>query len=129
MNINLKLNMTVPPEGCIIHDKDPLYHILGKFEYPFEDGAIYTSNLTDETVIAKCIKNGNFFAQSVQPLKIGGKHKSEAEFFVFTGVFTFIYCLIACIYYAVLENPTEHMYSTDFGWCSWVVIVSFSTIC
>jgi hypothetical protein len=61
-------------------------------------------------------------------LYVAAKHKSEAQFFVFTGVLSFLYCLFACLYYAILENPSENMYSTDVGRFSWVVVVSIYSL-
>ena len=97
-----------------------LFKVIGKFEYPFDDGTIYTSNGTDFP--EKCISNVTFHEKTA--LDITAKHKSEAQFFVFTGVLTFLYCLFACVYYAMMENPAESMYSTDVGMFSWVVMVS-----
>ena len=97
-----------------------LFKVIGKFEYPFDDGTIYASYGSDST--ANCTNATTFHEKTI--LDIAAKHKSEAQFFVFTGVLTFLYCLFACVYYAMMENPAESMYSTDVGMFSWVVVVS-----
>ena len=119
-----KITSKIAKDGkCINGSITPLsalYKVEGKFEYPFDDDMIYTyytfdgaDNCTNVTKPA-----------DKTALSVGSKHKSQAQFFVFTGVFSFLFCLFACLYYAVLENPDEHMYSTDVGRCSWVVVVS-----
>ena len=109
-------------KNCTLNNKSvsvALYHIEGKFEYPFDGDMLYTSEASGET--KGCV---NIPYDGKATLKVQDKHTSEAQFFVFTGVFTFMYCLFACLYYAVLENPDEHIYSTDVGRFSWVVVVS-----
>ena len=100
-----------------------LYKVEGKFEYPFDSDMMYTFYAGDPTgAIDNCTNLTK--PDEETNLDIASKHKSEAQFFVFTGVFSFLFCLFACFYYAVLENPSENMYSTDVGRFSWVVVVS-----
>ena len=95
----------------------------GKFEYPFDSDVIYTFYVHDSAAnVSNC--TGKEKPEYKTNLDIASKHKSEAQFFVFTGVTSFLFCLFACLYYAVLENPSETMYSTDVGRFSWVVVVS-----
>ena len=94
-----------------------LFKIEGKFEYPFDDDMIYIAYVSDK-------QNCTSFKEDKVHMDVAAKHKSEAQFFVFTGVLSFLYCIFACIYYAVFENHDENMYSTDVGRCSWVVVVN-----
>ncbi|CAB3983161.1 synaptophysin 1 [Paramuricea clavata] len=115
-----------PGKECIVnstgvkHD-DILYKVEGKFEYPFDDDMVYTFYGSHT---GKIIHNCTNVTKPVDKaaLDVAAKHKSEAQFFVFTGVLSFLYCLFACLYYAILENPSENMYSTDVGRFSWVVV-------
>ena len=102
-------------------DMTTFYRVEGKFEYPFDSNMLYTSYAGDHTGrIDNC--TGITKPKAETNLYIASKHKSEAQFFVFTGVLSFLFCLFACFYYAVLENPSENIYSTDVGRFSWVVV-------
>ncbi|XP_028398147.1 synaptophysin-like [Dendronephthya gigantea] len=111
------VNSKLTPGGKCANQtyNETLFKVEGKFQYPFDDDMIYISYL-------HVIKNCTDFNKDKVHLDVATKHKSEAQFFVFTGVLSFLYCLLACIYYAAFENHAENMYSTDVGRCSWVVV-------
>ena len=92
-----------------------MYEVLAKFEYSFDDLSLYISQYKPH-----CKQNDS----NIQHMGLKGKFKSESQFFVFTGVTTFLYCLIASLYYVLYEDQEQSMYSTDIGRCSFVVIVS-----
>lgn len=93
-------------------EKDNL-EILAKFEYPFDEEVYYLSG----KLTACCHKN------HIEHDSLAGKFKSQSQFFVFTGVAAFLYCLVASAYYVLFEDQEQSMYSTDVGKFSFVVIV------
>ena len=50
-------------------------------------------------------------------------YKSEAEYFVFTGVVSMIFVLVAAIYYLFFEDRAKDATATDIGLLSFPVVV------
>ena len=105
-------------ETCLnsVKPHNPLFEVISKFEYPFNDEQIYINNYDN------CKLNLSKTREDIKNIK--GNYKSESEFFVFTGVATFLFCLVALLYYVMFEDQERSMYATDVGKCSFVVIVS-----
>lgn len=57
----------------------------------------------------------------IKTLPLG--YKSEAEYFVFTGVVAMIFVLVAATYYVFFEDRAKDATSTDIGLLSFPVVV------
>ena len=83
------------------------------FSYPFKSMRVYASTktpCTNETGIA-----------TKETLPLG--YKSEAEYFVFTGVVSMIFVLVAATYYLFFEDRAKDATATDIGLLSFPVVV------
>ena len=67
-----------------------------------------------------CTNETEFATKETLPLG----YKSEAEYFVFTGVVSMIFVLVAAIYYLFFEDRAKDATSTDIGLLSFPVVVS-----
>ena len=88
--------------------------VKADFSYPFNSMRIYVSEKTlcanESTDVAK-----------IKTLPLG--YKSEAEYFVFTGVVAMIFVLVAATYYVFFEDRAKDATSTDIGLLSFPVVV------
>ena len=66
-----------------------------KFGYPFVDEDYY-------------IDSDNCAGQSRGQQGLNTNFKSESEFFVFVGVVSFLYCIVALVYYISFEDPSKY---------------------
>lgn len=70
---------------------------LVKFGYPFDDADYYI-----EGGESGCFKSDH------HQHKLGSDYKSESQFFVFVGVVSFLYCVVAAVYYVSFEDPEKY---------------------
>ena len=92
--------------------------VEGKFFYPFKgitlytvpDGQKFCANET-ETVDKQSTLDMNYM--------------SEAQYFVFTGVVSMLFVLVALVYYVMFEDRAKEATSTDVGLFSFPVVVRF----
>ena len=66
-----------------------------------------------------CNKSDDVAKEKTLPLD----YKSEAEYFVFTGVVSMIFVLVAATYYVFFEDRAKDATSTDIGLLSFPVVV------
>ena len=67
----------------------------------------------------RCNETDNVAKEKTLPLG----YKSEAEYFVFTGVVSMIFVLVAATYYVFFEDRAKDATSTDIGLLSFPVVV------
>ena len=92
--------------------------VKGDFFYPFNEIKLYVSDKLCENETTTKAKENN--------LKIN--YKSESEYFVFTGVVSMLFVIAAVVYYVFFEDRAKEATSTDIGYCSFPVVVSFMLI-
>ena len=88
--------------------------VKADFYYPFKQVDWYVSK--DKL----CINETEALA-SQDSLSIN--YRSEAEYFVFTGVVSMLFVLVAAIYYVFFEDRAKDATSTDVGLFSFPVVV------
>ena len=93
--------------------------VKGKFYYPFNGIDLYT--VVDGQKI--CTNETMTVAQQDT---LDMNYKSEAEYFVFTGVVSMLFVLVALVYYVLFEDREKEATSTDVGLFSFPVVVRFS---
>lgn len=93
--------------------------VKGKFYYPFNGIDLYT--VADGQKI--CANESKTVAQQDT---LGMNYKSEAEYFVFTGVVSMLFVLVALVYYVLFEDREKEATSTDVGLFSFPVVVRLS---
>ena len=94
----------------------PTREVKGDFFYPFNDVTIY-AYVSDE----KMCKNET--KKVVEEYSVDINYKSEAEYFVFTGVVSMLFVIIAAVYYVFFEDRAKDATSTDVGLFSFPVVV------
>ena len=87
--------------------------VKADFSYPFNSMRVYASEKT------LCNKSDVVAKETTLPLG----YKSEAEYFVFTGVVSMIFVLVAAIYYLFFEDRAKDATATDIGLLSFPVVV------
>lgn len=93
--------------------------VKGKFYYPFNGIDLYT--VADGQKI--CANESKTVAQQDT---LDMNYKSEAEYFVFTGVVSMLFVLVALVYYVLFEDREKEATSTDVGLFSFPVVVRLS---
>lgn len=83
------------------------------FYYPYSEIKVYFSGNRKEPC-----KNDTAPVKEVLDLK----YKSEAEYFVFTGVVSMLFVIVALVYYVVFEDRAKEATSTDVGYFSFPVV-------
>ena len=91
------------------------YPVKGKFYYPFKGITVYT--VPDGQPI--CANETKASAE------LDMNYKSEAQYFVFTGVVSMLFVLVALVYYVMFEDRAKDATSTDVGLFSFPVVVRF----
>lgn len=91
--------------------------VKGEFYYPFSSITLYALASEDNL----CANETAAFAKQ-DNLDIN--YKSEAQYFVFTGVVSMIFVIIALVYYILFEDRQKEATSTDVGLFSFPVVVS-----
>jgi len=89
--------------------------VKGKFYYPFDGITLYAS--ADEKNI--CANETDVAKQ----VNLDMNYKSEAQYFVFTGVVSMLFVLVALVYYVMFEDRAKEATSTDVGLFSFPVVV------
>ena len=92
----------------------PSRQVKADFSYPFNSMRVYVSEKT-------LCKNESADVAIVKTLPLD--YKSEAEYFVFTGVVSMIFVLVAVAYYVFFEDRAKDATSTDIGLLSFPVVV------
>lgn len=95
--------------------------VKGDFFYPFNDIKSYPFASKDNL----CDNETEDIASKVD---LDINYKSEAEYFVFTGVVSMIFVIIALVYYVLFEDRAKEATSTDVGLFSFPVVVSLVSI-
>lgn len=90
-------------------------HVKGDFFYPFDDVTIY---------ISKHCKNET--REGLTRLTEKVDYQSDAQYFVFTGVTSMLFVLVATGYYVFFEDRARDATSTDVGLLSFPVVVRLS---
>lgn len=102
--------------NCEVPGKLSSRVVKGKFYYPFNSITLYTA------------ADGQFCANETEPSKestLDMNYKSEAQYFVFTGVVSMLFVLVALVYYVLFEDRAKEATSTDVGLFSFPVVVRF----
>lgn len=111
-NFRFTVNCQVKPSDISSRDVD------GKFYYPFNSITLYKVAPGEKL----CANETESFA-SKDTLDIN--YKSAAEYFVFTGVVSMLFVLVALVYYVLFEDREKEATSTDVGLFSFPVVVRF----
>ncbi|KAJ7331245.1 hypothetical protein OS493_020028 [Desmophyllum pertusum] len=93
----------------------------GDFFYPFDSIKLYTA-ASEKNLCA----NETMASATVDTLSIN--YKSEAEYFVFTGVVAMLFVIVALVYYVLFEDRAKDATSTDVGLFSFPVVDFIFTI-
>lgn len=96
--------------------------VKGDFFYPFNDIKLYPFASED-----KLCANETEDKASEENLDIIN-YKSESEYFVFTGVVSMLFVIVALVYYVLFEDRAKEATSTDVGLFSFPVVVSLLLI-
>ena len=88
-------------------------NVHGDFPYPFDDVTIYAPKRHCENLTAKEL---NMLSEKVD-------YQSDAQYFVFTGVTSMLFVLVATGYYVFFEDRARDATSTDVGLLSFPVVV------
>ena len=105
--------------NCKVAPKDLASRVVkGKFYYPFKGITLYT--VTDEQPIC-----ANETKASAESYKLDMNYMSEAQYFVFTGVVSMLFVLVALVYSVMFEDRAKDSTSTDVGLFSFPVVVRF----
>lgn len=107
---NVNCQVHVNPQELLSRD------VKGKFYYPFNSITLYTAAdgrfCTNET-------------ETSEEYTLDMNYKSEAQYFVFTGVVSMLFVLVALVYYVLFEDRAKEATSTDVGLFSFPVVVRF----
>ena len=90
--------------------------VRGDFSYPFNALTIYSHVNSKPLCSNETLGNPEKF-----DVELG--YRSEAEFFVFTGVVSMLFVLVAAAYYVFFEDRAKDATSTDVGLLSFPVVV------
>ena len=94
------------------------FNVHGVFSYPFDDVRIQFTTFTTpcENVTSKELNQLNKLSEKVD-------YQSDAQYFVFTGVTSMLFVLVATGYYVFFEDRARDATSTDVGLLSFPVVV------
>ena len=92
--------------------------VKGTFFYPFN--GINLDAVADGQKI--CANETEAFAKQNT---LDMNYMSEAQYFVFTGVVSMLFVLVALVYYVLFEDRAKDATSTDVGLFSFPVVVRF----
>ena len=109
-NFQFNVNCQVNPHEL------PSHVVKGKFYYPFNSITLYAA-ADGETICA------NETSDEVYKLEIS--YTSQSQYFVFTGVVSMLFVLVALVYYVMFEDRAKEATSTDVGLFSFPVVVRF----
>lgn len=84
-------------ESTLVNPPNATRTVLVKFSYPFDEAKVYST-----------ILHGNTSKKDDTTVDLDSKFKSESQFFVFVGVISFLYCIVALVYYVALEDPAKY---------------------
>ena len=76
-----------------------IQHIKGKFTYSFDKVDVYHGSY-------QC--NGSNVGNFKSTESLASSLKSSSQFFVFVGVISFLYCIVAVAYYVFFEDATKY---------------------
>lgn len=93
-------------------DSSHSFHVHGVFSYPFDDVTF--------TVATPC---ENMTRKGLDKLSEKFDYQSDAQYFVFTGVTSMLFVLVATGYYVFFEDRARDATSTDVGLLSFPVVV------
>ena len=113
-NFQFNVNCKVRPTSSDIAS----YPVKGKFYYPFKGITLYP--VPDGQPICT-----NETKLSDESRKLDMNYMSEAQYFVFTGVVSMLFVLVALVYYVMFEDRAKDSTSTDVGLFSFPVVVRF----
>ena len=113
-NFQFNVNCKVRPAPSDIAS----YPVKGKFFYPFKGITLYP--VPDGQPICT-----NETKLSDESRKLDMNYMSEAQYFVFTGVVSMLFVLVALVYYVMFEDRAKDSTSTDVGLFSFPVVVRF----
>lgn len=89
------------------------FSVHGDFSYPFDDVTIIYAPRPCENMTTEGLKS---LSEKVD-------YRSDAEYFVFTGVTSMLFVLVATGYYVFFEDRARDATSTDVGLLSFPVVV------
>jgi len=95
----------------------PAFNVHGDFPYPFDDVTIYTTTPCE-----------NMTTTGLKNLSEKVDYRSDAQYFVFTGVTSMLFVLVATGYYVFFEDRARDATSTDVGLLSFPVVDFVFTI-
>ena len=104
--------------NCQVKSSVPTRVVKGDFSYPFNSIDLYAFVSKDKLC-------ANETEDSAKAAKLDISYKSEAEYFVFTGVVSMLFVIVALVYYVLFEDRAKEATSTDVGLFSFPVVVSF----
>lgn len=90
--------------------------VKGDFSYPFNALTIY-SHVSEKRLCT------NETLTNKEEFNVDLDYRSEAEYFVFTGVVSMLFVLVAAAYYVFFEDRAKDATSTDVGLLSFPVVV------
>ena len=90
--------------------------VKGEFNYPFNNITLY--KYASEKQLCR-----NESADIAKKDTLDMNYKSEAEYFVFTGVVSMLFVLVAAVYYVFFEDRAKDATSTDVGLFSFPLVV------
>ena len=90
--------------------------VHGDFSYPFNALTIYSHVSGKPPCANETLTNDEKFNVDLD-------YRSEAEYFVFTGVVSMLFVLVAAAYYVFFEDRAKDATSTDVGLLSFPVVV------
>lgn len=88
------------------------FNVRGDFPYPFDDVTIYFTRPCE-----------NMTTEGLKRLTEKVDYRSDAQYFVFTGVTSMLFVLVATGYYVFFEDRARDATSTDVGLLSFPVVV------
>ena len=88
------------------------FYVVGDFPYPFDDVTITTTSPCE-----------NMTTEGLTRLSEKVDYRSDAQYFVFTGVTSMLFVLVATGYYVFFEDRARDATSTDVGLLSFPVVV------
>lgn len=105
--------------NCVVKPQDPASRpVEGKFYYPFKGITMYSVPDGEKN----CANETDTFAKQDT---LDMNYMSEAQYFVFTGVVSMLFVLVALVYYVMFEDRAKEATSTDVGLFSFPVVVRF----
>lgn len=105
--------------NCVVSDPEMKSRLVkGKFYYPFKGITVY--GVPDGQ---KSCANESVADAKQDTLDMN--YMSEAQYFVFTGVVSMLFVLVALVYYVMFEDRAKEATSTDVGLFSFPVVVRF----